>query len=146
MRKMASWLRSHGSATILPSHSIFFTNGSARGLPRKRQCAGWRFAARTACPRYGDKPPVDACGPVQTAADADSYVGATHATNNAGEMSVTGIQCSDVCGGLAVRQGASGRHVRGKDKLGARHAAAAHVGSDEKAATTQHWLGMWSHG
>ena len=118
MRRVVSWLRSHGSLSILPSHSVF-TDGSARELPRKRQCAGWRFEAMTAYPCHEDKP-EEACGPVQTSADADFYPGATYATINigrsaatvgsfvlaqhwCGEGSVTGIQCSHGYGGLAPR-------------------------------------------
>ena len=37
-------------------------------------------------PRQGDKPIVEACGPVQTNESAAFYVGATRTTNNTGEI------------------------------------------------------------
>ena len=52
-----------------------FTDGSARDLPRKRQCGRWSFTASTVYSRHGGKLLVEACGPVHTCVDADEMQG-----------------------------------------------------------------------
>ena len=56
-----------------------FTDGSARDV------LGGSFTAMKKLPRPGDKPMVEACGPVQTNTGDRFYVGATRVTNNTAE-------------------------------------------------------------
>ena len=46
-----------------------------------RSVRGWSFTARP-----GDKPMVEACGPVQINTGENFYIGATSVTNNTAEM------------------------------------------------------------
>ena len=51
-------------------------------------CAGWGFTAMTNRPRLGDKPMVEACGPVQINTGENFYISASRAKNNTAEMPV----------------------------------------------------------
>ena len=131
-----------------------FTDGSARDVSRKEKCAGWCFTAMKKLPRPGDKPMVEACGPVQTSTAERLYIGATRVTNNTAEMQgvieaaehVLGTGCppshqrrADHGGSLYVK-GLIEKEIRGQRKQGARDVASPRVESDEEKNTTAHSL------
>ena len=63
-----------------PSFELSFTKRIRPG------CAGWGFTAMTKRLRPGDKPMVEACGPVQINTGENFYIGATRVTYNTAEM------------------------------------------------------------
>ena len=70
-----------------PSFAMYiYTDGSALDESRTQKCAGWGFTAMTKRPRLGDKPMVEACGPVQISKGGEFYIDATRVTNNTAEM------------------------------------------------------------
>ena len=87
MVMMVILLRSHGSVVKPASFALYlFTDGSARKISRKETCAGWDSTAMRSYRNRDEVLLVEACGPVQTAAGGEFYVGAICATNNTAEM------------------------------------------------------------
>ena len=135
-----------------------FPDGSDRDVSRREKCAGWCFTAMKKLPRPGDKPTVEACGPVQTNTAERLYIGATRVTNNTAEMQgvIEALFRLNTCveegacppchqrradhGGSLYVKGLIEKEIRGQRKQGARYVASPHVESDEEKNTTAHSL------
>ena len=109
--------------------------------------------------RPGDKPMVEACGPVQINTGENFYIGATRVTYNTAEMEGvvealfwlrTCVERETVHANSDVLITVDSLYVKGlideiyrQRKQSARHAAESHVESDKEKNTTPHSLDAW---